>query len=111
MTFRLLAALAVSIVLGFALAASSPAAKSGAKHDRGDGKSSKPLVIAHRGASGYRLEHTLAAYELGARLGADDGPPPCPGTRGRGRRDRSEPCASPEQQPVHSRVPGKRQAG
>jgi len=30
-----------------------------------------PLVIAHRGASGYRPEHTLAAYELGARQGAD----------------------------------------
>ena len=30
-----------------------------------------PLVIAHRGASGYRPEHTLAAYELGARMGAD----------------------------------------
>jgi len=29
------------------------------------------VVIAHRGASGYRPEHTLAAYELGARLGAD----------------------------------------
>ena len=29
------------------------------------------IVIAHRGASGYRPEHTLAAYELGARLGAD----------------------------------------
>jgi glycerophosphoryl diester phosphodiesterase len=31
----------------------------------------EPLVIAHRGASGYRPEHTLAAYALGARLGAD----------------------------------------
>jgi glycerophosphoryl diester phosphodiesterase len=31
----------------------------------------QPLVIAHRGASGHRPEHTLAAYELGARLGAD----------------------------------------
>jgi glycerophosphoryl diester phosphodiesterase len=30
----------------------------------------EPLVIGHRGASGYRPEHTLAAYELGARLGA-----------------------------------------
>jgi glycerophosphoryl diester phosphodiesterase len=30
-----------------------------------------PMVIAHRGASGYRPEHTLAAYELGARQGAD----------------------------------------
>ena len=29
-----------------------------------------PIVIAHRGASGYRPEHTLAAYELGARQGA-----------------------------------------
>jgi glycerophosphoryl diester phosphodiesterase len=31
----------------------------------------RPLVIAHRGASGYRPEHTLAAYALGARQGAD----------------------------------------
>lgn len=30
-----------------------------------------PQVIAHRGASGHRPEHTLAAYELGWRLGAD----------------------------------------
>lgn len=30
-----------------------------------------PLVIGHRGASGYRPEHTLPAYELAARLGAD----------------------------------------
>lgn len=30
-----------------------------------------PVVIAHRGASGYRPEHTLAGYELAARLGAD----------------------------------------
>jgi glycerophosphoryl diester phosphodiesterase len=29
------------------------------------------LVIGHRGASGYRPEHTLAAYELAVRLGAD----------------------------------------
>lgn len=30
-----------------------------------------PLVIAHRGASGYRPEHTLAAYELAIKQGAD----------------------------------------
>lgn len=30
-----------------------------------------PLVIAHRGASGYRPEHTLAAYRLAIDLGAD----------------------------------------
>jgi glycerophosphoryl diester phosphodiesterase len=30
-----------------------------------------PLVIGHRGASGYRPEHTLASYQLAAELGAD----------------------------------------
>ena len=34
-------------------------------------KKAEPLVIAHRGASGYRPEHTLAAYAHGARMGAD----------------------------------------
>ncbi len=32
---------------------------------------SRALVIGHRGASGYRPEHTLASYELAARMGAD----------------------------------------
>lgn len=32
---------------------------------------SSPLIIAHRGASGYLPEHTLAGYRLGAALGAD----------------------------------------
>lgn len=31
----------------------------------------RPLVIAHRGASGYRPEHTIAAYELAIEMGAD----------------------------------------
>lgn len=30
-----------------------------------------PIVIAHRGASGLRPEHTLAAYELAIEMGAD----------------------------------------
>lgn len=34
-----------------------------------DGK--PPLIIAHRGASGYRPEHTLAAYALAVDMGAD----------------------------------------
>ncbi|MET0866272.1 MAG: glycerophosphodiester phosphodiesterase [Nakamurella sp.] len=38
----------------------------GDRHQR-----SQPLVIGHRGASGYRPEHTLASYELAARMGAD----------------------------------------
>ncbi|WP_437880189.1 glycerophosphodiester phosphodiesterase [Pseudomonas sp. LRF_L74] len=37
-------------------------------HPRGEGK---PLVIGHRGASGYVPEHTLAAYALAALQGAD----------------------------------------
>jgi glycerophosphoryl diester phosphodiesterase len=32
---------------------------------------SPPIVIAHRGASGYRPEHTLAAYALAIAQGAD----------------------------------------
>lgn len=31
----------------------------------------KPLIIGHRGASGYRPEHTLAAYQLAIEMGAD----------------------------------------
>ena len=55
----------LSLILPAAMAGPASAGKSR--------KSSKaePLVIAHRGASGYRPEHTLAAYALGARLGAD----------------------------------------
>ncbi len=37
----------------------------------GDHDAARPLVIGHRGASGYRPEHTLASYELAARMGAD----------------------------------------
>lgn len=31
----------------------------------------EPIVIGHRGASGYRPEHTLASYELAIKMGAD----------------------------------------
>ena len=34
-------------------------------------KTAEPVVIAHRGASGYLPEHTLAAYRLGIDQGAD----------------------------------------
>ena len=40
-------------------------------HPSGHRQSAQPLVIAHRGACGYRPEHTLAAYELAAQMGAD----------------------------------------
>lgn len=34
-------------------------------------KGQRPIVIGHRGASGYRPEHTLAAYKLAIDMGAD----------------------------------------
>ena len=34
-------------------------------------ESSGPTIYGHRGAAGYRPEHTLASYRVGARLGAD----------------------------------------
>ena len=34
-------------------------------------RTASPLVIGHRGASGYRPEHTLASYSLAIDLGAD----------------------------------------
>ena len=40
-----------------------------------------PLIIGHRGASGYRPEHTRAAYELAFRLGADAVEPDIVATR------------------------------
>jgi glycerophosphoryl diester phosphodiesterase len=36
-----------------------------------DNAPTTPIVIAHRGASGYRPEHTLEAYRLAIQLGAD----------------------------------------
>ena len=33
--------------------------------------SDRPVVIAHRGASGHRPEHTVAAYTLAVQMGAD----------------------------------------
>ena len=35
------------------------------------GTPSRPIVIAHRGASAYRPEHTLAGYQLAIEQGAD----------------------------------------
>jgi glycerophosphoryl diester phosphodiesterase len=48
-----------------AVAAAGPALTPAATRPR------DPEVFGHRGASGYRPEHTLASYELAARLGAD----------------------------------------
>ena len=39
--------------------------------DAGSPAKASPIVFGHRGAAGYRPEHTVASYELAARMGAD----------------------------------------
>jgi glycerophosphoryl diester phosphodiesterase len=55
------------------LVALTQVAGAAAQEDRVDkgGKRRLPLVIGHRGASGYRPEHTLASYQLAIDMGAD----------------------------------------
>ena len=49
----------------------APAPATGLTAEAADARATRqPLVIGHRGASGYRPEHTLASYELAARMGA-----------------------------------------
>lgn len=60
---RGLAAAAAAVTAALSLAASPASA--------GHGPAAEPLVIAHRGASGYLPEHTLEAYKLAVALGAD----------------------------------------
>jgi glycerophosphoryl diester phosphodiesterase len=59
------------IVLPFALLIVMLAAMAGAAEASPKPAEADQLVIGHRGASGYRPEHTLASYELAARMGAD----------------------------------------
>ncbi|MFE5208160.1 glycerophosphodiester phosphodiesterase [Streptomyces sp. NPDC056600] len=47
------------------------AAEGDAARGRGLAGLPKPAVIAHRGASGHRPEHTLGAYQLALDMGAD----------------------------------------
>lgn len=60
---RTFAALAAALSLGACL----PPIVGGPVHELGP----RPLVIAHRGASAERPEHTLAAYRRAIRAGAD----------------------------------------
>jgi len=59
--------LAGAICLLLCLPTAAPAQS---RHDQGHDRA-RPLVIGHRGASGYRPEHTLASYRLAAEQGAD----------------------------------------
>jgi glycerophosphoryl diester phosphodiesterase len=60
---------ALTIILAAMAAGGATARDDDDQFERGGER--KPLVIGHRGASGYRPEHTLASYELAARMGAD----------------------------------------
>src|ERR1700741_2293481 len=60
--------LLAALALGVAAVEAASVQPSGTWHTL-DG--SPPLVIAHRGASGYRPEHTLASYMLAIEFGAD----------------------------------------
>ena len=68
----LAAAVAVSAPLAAPAAAAPAAPTTPAAAQSVTGKPVvRPDVVGHRGASGYRPEHTLAAYELAAAQGAD----------------------------------------
>ncbi len=66
-TSTVAAGLALFLVAAVPAAATPPEPA----HRAGAEASDELLVIGHRGASGYRPEHTLASYELAARMGAD----------------------------------------
>lgn len=64
-----MAATTTAVVALGAAAVPAQAAPGNGHPDRHPG--AEPIVIAHRGASGYRPEHTLAAYRLAIEMGAD----------------------------------------
>jgi glycerophosphoryl diester phosphodiesterase len=67
-------ALALTLATAFVAGTAAPATAAPAALRVGptwSGKPSTPDVIAHRGASGYRPEHTLASYQLAIEQGAD----------------------------------------
>ncbi|WP_086772229.1 glycerophosphodiester phosphodiesterase [Streptomyces bobili] len=63
---------AAGTTLGLSGTARATEAATGSRHG-GKGIASLPVptIIGHRGASGYRPEHTLGAYQLALDLGAD----------------------------------------
>jgi glycerophosphoryl diester phosphodiesterase len=67
---RHLIALSCSLTLGL-LGAATPAHAATATPTWNTLDGSAPLVIGHRGASGYRPEHTLASYAAAIQLGAN----------------------------------------
>lgn len=68
---RMLLGAAVLGAGGAVLGRSGTARAADARHSGGVKSLPKPTIIGHRGASGYRPEHTLAAYQLALDMGAD----------------------------------------
>jgi glycerophosphoryl diester phosphodiesterase len=65
-------AVAAAVLVPQAVPTSAPATDVAAQSAQSAAKEQDDFVIVgHRGASGYRPEHTLASYELAARMGAD----------------------------------------
>ncbi len=60
--------LAVAATAALALVGAAPAS---ADHTPSGNTHDSFTIVGHRGAAGYRPEHTLASYELAARMGAD----------------------------------------
>ena len=65
------AALLAAVVSPFLLIPPSTAAAAAPVAPAARTKGAEPVVIGHRGASGYRPEHTLASYRLAIGMGAD----------------------------------------
>jgi glycerophosphoryl diester phosphodiesterase len=59
------------LVLALAACVSSPTPQATPQPNHQPTNQPTPLIIAHRGASGHRPEHTRAAYELAIAQGAD----------------------------------------
>ncbi|MET8994768.1 glycerophosphodiester phosphodiesterase [Amycolatopsis sp. NPDC004169] len=71
-----LAGLVLLSVTGVAAGSATAAAVSGTSGGSADAAARgrghhDPVIIGHRGAPGYRPEHTLASYELAFRMGVD----------------------------------------
>ncbi|MGW6278255.1 glycerophosphodiester phosphodiesterase [Kribbella sp. NPDC055071] len=64
-------AVAAAVLVPQAVPNSAPSTGAAAQTVQADKHRDDFVIIGHRGASGYRPEHTLASYELAARMGAD----------------------------------------
>ncbi|WP_206504974.1 glycerophosphodiester phosphodiesterase [Streptomyces chrestomyceticus] len=65
---------AAALGAGAAVWGGTGTASAASSRGRGHGKHDElpvPLIVGHRGASGYRPEHTLGSYQLALDMGAD----------------------------------------